>query len=319
MKQQDFESKHNKLWQKLENAIENKETNEIDHFPQNYRYACQHLALAKHRRYSPYLIDRLNQLVLICHHHLYKHNPKFNHQWLRFLVCDFPQTLRSNSSFVWLSTALFLLPGIVMFVMCYLNDEIIYSLMSAEHVRDFESMYNPASKTLGRERQSDTDLMMFGFYIKNNISISFQAFASGILFGIGSAFFIFYNGLLLGASAGHITHINYIDTFFPFVIGHGAFELTAIVFSGAAGFKLGFALIDPGPYSRLQSLQNASREAIKIIYGTTLMLVIAAFLEAFWSSSSELSPTIKYSVGTFFWIAVVAYFLFAGKNRNHGS
>lgn len=298
--------------------METGEAENINHFPQDYRQVCHHLAIAKHRRYSPYLIDRLNQLVVKCHHRLYRHNPGFNFQILRFLIVDFPQALRDNAAFVWWSTALFVLPGVLMFLLCYLNGEMIYSVMSAGNVREFESMYDPASRALGRERESDTDLMMFGYYIKNNIGISFQTFASGMLFGAGSVFFLFYNGLMIGAAAGHISNIGFTETFFPFVIGHGAFELTAIVFSGAAGLKLGLALIDPGPYSRIRSLQNASREAIKIIYGTTLMLVAAAFLEAFWSSSTELPVIVKYSVGSFFWLLVIMYCLFMGKRRAHG-
>jgi len=109
----------------------------------------------------------------------------------------------------------------------------IYSVMGAESVRDFESMYDPENSAMGRERESDTDLLMFGYYIKHNISISFQMFAGGMLFGLGAVFFLFYNGLLLGAAAGHMANIGLGVTFFPFVIGHGAFELTAIVLSGA--------------------------------------------------------------------------------------
>lgn len=319
MKQQDFELKYNDLWGQLEDAIEQKETSDLNNFPFAYRRICHHLAIAKHRRYSTYLIERLNQLVLKCHHLLYKHNPRFNHQILSFLIRGFPRALHANKKFIWLATALFLLPGILMFTLCYLNSDMIYSVMGAESVRDFESMYDPENSAMGRERESDTDLLMFGYYIKHNISISFQMFAGGMLFGLGAVFFLFYNGLLLGAAAGHMANIGLGVTFFPFVIGHGAFELTAIVLSGAAGLIIGFALIDPGPHSRIVALQHASHEAIKIIYGSTIMLLIAAFLEAFWSSSSELPNVIKYSVGAFFWVVVIGYCYFFGKGTVNGS
>ena len=93
MKQQDFESIYNKLWLQLEEAVENKTTSAIDNFPLGYRRICHHLAIAKHRRYSAYLIERLNHLVLQSHHLLYKHNPKFSHQLLKFLIRGFPQAL----------------------------------------------------------------------------------------------------------------------------------------------------------------------------------------------------------------------------------
>jgi uncharacterized membrane protein SpoIIM required for sporulation len=319
MKQQSFESQHDPVWQKLEAALGTSNASKIEDFPRLYRKVCHHLAVAKHRRYSPHLIDRLNHLVLGCHHRLYRHDRRSNKPFLRYVAYGFPQTLRNNSGFVWASLGLFLLPMLIALVACYLNDEIIYSIMSAEHVRNLESMYDPVASVLGRQRQADTDLMMFGFYIKNNIGISFQTFAGGILYGIGSVFFLIYNGILVGASAGHMAQVGFNQTFFPFVIGHSAFELTAIVLSGAAGLKLGFALVDPGQHSRLYALRLAGRDAIKIIYGSTIMLVIAAFLEAFWSSSSSLAPEIKYAVGSVLWLLVISYCVFAGRGGQNGS
>lgn len=71
---------------------------------------------------------------------------------------------------------------------CYLEDSLIYSLVSPEQVREFEAMYDPAQRKLGRERGSDSDLLMFGYYIKHNISIAFRTFSGGILFGVGTVF-----------------------------------------------------------------------------------------------------------------------------------
>ena len=312
MKQQRFEDEHHAFWEQLETALEpGGETGR--YLPRHYRQVCQHLAVAKHRRYGSQLVERLNRIVMACHHRLYSHRKVESETWLRHLLFDFPLTLRANAAFVWLSAALFALPLLMMGVLCYVDEDIVYSVMSAESVRNLEDMYSPDAESFGRERQSDTDLVMFGFYINNNIGISFQVFASGIFFGIGSVFYLIFNGLVIGAAAGHITQVGYTATFFPFVVGHGAFELTAIVFSGAAGLMLGFALIAPGELSRLAALRRAAREAITIIYGSTVMLVIAAFLEAFWSSSSTLPAGIKYAVGAALWLLVLAYCLFAGR------
>lgn len=313
MKQQDFEASNHELWLGLESAIDKQELNKLDDFPARYRAVCHQLAIAKHRRYSAYLVDRLNKLVLKSHHQFYQHHSRYRANFIRFIAYDFPDTLREHARYIMLSAMLFLLPGIIMFLFCYLSADSIYSVMSSEGVRHVESMYDPAATTIGRERESDTDLMMFGFYIKNNISISFQVFAGGILFGAGSVFYLIYNGVLIGSTAGHLTGLGFVEKFYPFVVGHGAFELTAIVFSGGAGLMIGFALIDPGSSTRLVALQKVSREAVKIIYGSTLMLLIAAFLEAFWSSSTQVPVEVKYTVGAIFWCMVIVYCLFAGR------
>ncbi|WP_018275234.1 stage II sporulation protein M [Teredinibacter turnerae] len=314
MKQELFEVQHAPLWEKLESELAEKKPRDTQ-FPQNFRTVCHHLALAKHRRYSPQLVDRLNALVIDAHHRFYQKNRRFRYQWLDFIVFEFPLAIRRNARFVLLALALFTLPLLVMGIGCYNNNELIYSVAPAEQVQSFESMYDPDAEKIGRERDSETDLAMFGFYIKNNIGVSFRTFAGGILFGVGSIFFLVFNGLSIGSVAGHLTQMGYTSTFYPFVVGHGAFELTAIVFSGAAGMKLGYALIAPGTLSRLDALRVAGRETVIIVYGSTLMLIIAAFLEAFWSSSAALPVAVKYSVGGCLWALVTIYFLFAGRAR----
>jgi hypothetical protein len=43
------------------------------------------------------------------------------------------------------------------------------------------------------------------------------------------------------------------------------------------------------------------------------MLVIAALIEAFWSSRHEIPQEIRFAVGFFFIIMLIFYFLFAGR------
>src|SRR6185312_13198509 len=53
--------------------------------------------------------------------------------------------------------------------------------------------------------------------------------------------------------------------------GHSSLELLAIVLSGAAGFKLGMAVIAPGNRSRKAALVAAARPAVRIMYGAALV------------------------------------------------
>ncbi|MCW8196268.1 stage II sporulation protein M [Proteobacteria bacterium 005FR1] len=319
MKQQDFEHQHQALWEHLEELLATASMKEtvgaLRGLPANYRQVCHHLALAKHRRYSPFLVDRLNEIVVACHNLLYSQSARFRYQWLRFLLVDYPCVLHNNRRFIWAATFLFVGPFIALGLLCYFDPDFIYSVMDWEQVRQMESMYDPAARVLGREREADTDLLMFGHYIQNNIGIAFREFAGGIFFGVITVVVLIFNGVVLGAVTGHLTQLGYISTFYPFVIGHGSFELTAIVLSGAAGLKLGMALIDPGSAMRLAALRTAGREAVQIVLGAAVMLLIAAFLEAFWSSKASLSIPLKIGVGALLWILVLGYLMFAGRSH----
>ena len=315
MKQAAFEQNHQKNWSTLEQLLNTPKAKANPSFPQHYRELCNHLALAKHRRYSTQLIDYLNELVTQGHHYLYQHNYRYQLQWLNFLVFQFPSTIRRNGYFVGAALALFFVPLLVMAQACYINSELIYSIMGHADVNMMEEMYDPSNHKLGRERDSATDIYMFGYYIKNNIGIGFRTFAGGIIYGIGSIFFLVYNGIFIGATAGHLTQLGYGATFYPFIAGHGSFELIAIALSGAAGLKLGYALIRPGPYSIKNSLRFAAKDAIIIMYGVIAMLLIAAFIEAFWSSTTSLPTALKYAVGIIFWALHLIYFIFSGRKN----
>jgi uncharacterized membrane protein SpoIIM required for sporulation len=150
----------------------------------------------------------------------------------------------------------------------------------------------------------------------NNIGIAFQTFASGLLFGLGSLFFLLFNGLMIGAVAGHLTQIGYGETFWSFVIGHGAFELTAIALAGGAGLKLGWALLAPGRLPRSEALRLAAGRSVRLVGGVIVFLLLAAFIEAYWSSMTFAAPTVKYALGAGLWLLVLSYLLLAGRGAH---
>jgi len=286
-------------------------------FPGLYREVCQHLSLAQSRRYSPYLIERLSFLIDQAHQMFYRHSHVYGESarasLLTFFTRSFPHIVRNEINWLWLSCAVFYLPMILMVVTIQIWPEFVFSILPPDSVSSMEAMYDPQAEHIGRERGSDSDSLMFGFYIFNNTSIGFRTFATGLIFGIGSLFTLMFNGLHIGAIAGHLTQIGYGVTFWSFVAGHSAMELTAIALSGAAGLKLGFSLLIPGRKSRYQAMLDAAKISVQIVAGAAVMFFIAAFIEAFWSSTQTIAPNIKYVVGIAMWCLVILYFAFAGR------
>lgn len=318
MKQSLFENRHQQQWQTFAEQLQQLERGkacEVSDFPYHYRRLCQHLALAQERGYSSYLVDRLQQLALRGHQQLYRHRSQTTANVLAFILAGFPRLVREQWRFVLVASLLFFgsLLGIALLV--YLFPDLIYSIVSPQQVAEMQSMYDPAASRLGRaaERASSEDWMMFGYYVMHNIGIAFQTFAAGLLFGLGSVFFLVFNGLTIGAVCGYLSEIGYGQTFWSFVIGHGAFELSAIALAGAAGLQLGWSLIAPGPLARSESLLLAARKSVQMLCGVMIFLLIAAFIEAYWSSTTTVAPWIKYLVGSALWLLVATYLIFAGR------
>jgi uncharacterized membrane protein SpoIIM required for sporulation len=227
---------------------------------------------------------------------------------------DFPCAVRTHAPYVWIALAVFAVPTLVLGGLVYVRPELILAVVDPATAADFERMYSSAADSIGRTRTAETDWQMFGYYIRNNIGVAFQCFASGLFAGIGSLFFLAFNGALGGAVGGYLTARGLAATFYSFVVTHAAFELTAIVLAGAAGLRVGHALLAPGRQTRALALVVAARESIVIVYGVTVMLLIAAAIEAFWSSAARIAPLVKYAVAAVCWAAVLGYLTFQGRH-----
>jgi uncharacterized membrane protein SpoIIM required for sporulation len=281
-----------------------------------YRRVCEHLALARARFYPVHLIDRLERLTGDAHQLIY-YRHEFGIARLRALVAaDFPRAIRQHAAYVAAAATAFVLPTVLIGCLVYWRPELILSVVSVEQAASFEQMYSPAADSIGRERSAGSDWIMFGYYIRNNIGVAFQCFAGGLFAGIGSLFFLGYNGAFGGAVAGYLTERGLASTFYSFVATHAAFELTAIVLSGAAGLRVGFALLDPGRLTRAQALVVATRESAVLLYGVTALLLVAAAVEAFWSSATWLPHAVKYGAAGVCWAAMLGYCTFQGRHAD---
>ena len=319
----EFERLYQPEWEELKQSLtrvrgwrfaKRKEPVAGDRVAALYRRACEHLALARARAYPAYLTDRLEQLTADAHQLIYQQSEFGLLRLKRFVTTDFPRAVRAHSGYVWVALALFAVPMLVLGTLVYFRPELILSVVDPLTAARFEQMYSKSAETLGRVRGAQGDWEMFGFYIRNNITVAFQCFASGLFLGLGSLFFLAFNGALAGAVAGYLTRKGLSETFYSFVVTHSAFELTAIVLAGAAGLRLGHALLAPGRRTRLQALVVAAKESSAIVYGLSGMLLVAAAIEAFWSSATWMPLTMKYGVAAVCWIAVLGYLIRQGRH-----
>ena len=252
MNQQEFVARYEARWVEFDTVLKSLQAAgrkhkpdpaDLQNFPFLYRQLCQQLALARDRDYAAYITDRLNQLVLSGHQYLYESRAGLWSNIVETAAYRFPRRVRRDAWLFLLSAVLMFGPAIGIAFAVIQQPDFIYAMLEPEMVDELESMYDPdVSERLGvnAERASDDDFLMFGFYIQNNIGVGFRTFAGGLLFGVGAALFLIFNGVFFGAVAGHLTVSGSTEPFWSFVIGHGAFELTAIVLAGMAGLKLGF-------------------------------------------------------------------------------
>ncbi len=326
LNQQAFERQHQPDWERLEHSLNvleslkpwsshaNKDlTQEL---PTLYAALCQQHAVATSRGYSHALSQRLQELITRAHHQLYRHKGHWLARCLEFLGGGFPRALREQWRLMTLSSILFFGTALICGLLAAYSTDFADLFMGFEQRGMLEYMYAPGGSHRPAGMEASSNFMMFGFYVMNNIGIDFRVFASGMLLGVGSLFFNIYNGVVIGAAAGHLTGLGYTETFWGFVAGHSAPELLALCVSCTAGLMLGFAIIKPGRQTRRLALTRAAKKAVPIIIGAGLMTLLAAFIEAYWSSRNE-PFMLKIAVGIGIWIATLAYLLLAGRSPNN--
>ncbi len=135
--------------------------------------------------------------------------------------------------------------------------------------------------------------------------------------GIGTILVLVFNGITIGAVAGHLQQAGYGEPFWRFVVGHAPFELTAIVIAGGAGLQLGLRLLAPGRMRRVDALVEGGRIGARLCLGVAFMLLVAAFIEAFWSSIAWVPMWGKLTVSAVLWLLVLGWLWRGGRGGGH--
>lgn len=131
---------------------------------------------------------------------------------------------------------------------------------------------------------------MFVMIAFNNIFVSFRVFVMGLLWGVGTIYGLFYNGVMLGSFEYYFFSKGLGGASILVVFIHGTLEISAIIIAGCAGLVLGNSILFPRTYTRIQSMIRGAKDGVKMIIGLVPIFLAAAFLEGFITRHTEM-PT----------------------------
>jgi uncharacterized membrane protein SpoIIM required for sporulation len=275
-----------------------------------YRAACADLMRAESLGLGTDVRAHLDALIARGHGALYGPRQYSGRAALRLVTRTFPATLRRRGGLFAIAAALFFVPLVAGAIGALRSEEFAFSIIPKVMLEQAVAGYSNGVSRGG----AGADAAMAGFYVWNNVGIAFRCFATGILFGAGSVFFLFYNGLSIGATLGFVIRGGAGENIITFVSGHSAFELTAIVIAGTAGLCMGVALVATDGRTRWGSLRASSRDVGVLVLGAAAFLLVAAAIEGFWSASAA-TPPVKWVFGGTGIIAVTLFLLLAGQER----
>lgn len=253
---------------------------EVIEFFRLYKRVSGDLAFVRTKSTNVQLAQFLNDLCAKAYAALYRARPKGFLAALGEAVAAAAQTVRRRKAAVLCSLIVFVGSGLF----AYLTPKFAPETRDAFMPPGFQDMTRHWREGEMEKRGLEDGLAGVGFYASNNpfVSIITGSIAAST-FGVGSARLLFQNGAMLGALTLELEPVGRIGYLYVHVLPHGVPELSGIVLSGAAGFVMGWALIAPGRRTRLDSLKEASKDAVVLLATSVVLMFIAAPIEAFFS------------------------------------
>ena len=145
----------------------------------------------------------------------------------------------------------------------------------------------------------------------NNAWIAAQCIAFGIV-GFYVPAVLLQNAQNIGISAAVLFAYGRGDVFFLYILPHGLLELTSIFVAAAAGLRIFWSWIAPGPRTRGQALAEDGRALFTVAVGLILSLFVSGLIEGF-VTPSDLPWPVKIGIGVLALVAFLVYMLVVGR------
>ncbi|MDR0381468.1 MAG: stage II sporulation protein M [Oscillospiraceae bacterium] len=302
MTEEQFVRAYADRWQALEACTKRAQKMEdfttLVRFDSLYREAAGHLSYAQTHFPLSDTCRYLNTLVTQAHHGLYRHSGGAE-RGLRRLMLRGARAVWENGRFVLASVGLFVAFALYGYLVCRLAPQTAAAFLPAEYLNA-----SPSGSGWDGTVMSSTIMV-------NNIRVSAIAFCAGITFGLGTVYILGVNAMMLGALAAHVTAAGWAVEFWALILPHGVWELFAICLSGAAGLRIGYALLRPGRFRRGDALVAAGRRAVALMGFVCVLLVLAGVVEGFFTPS-EATTAAKLIFAGFTGVLLLCY-LWAGR------
>jgi uncharacterized membrane protein SpoIIM required for sporulation len=273
-----------------QNGLGSLSRSELQEMALLYRQVAADLSVLRRDETARTYSEHVNQLLARAHHIIYSRRKTTWLTLFRFLKDEYPVIFRRQLPYVAASLAVTIAWAVLGAALTMARPEFMRHYVGPTMIATMEQHKMWTDSIVSVAPKETSHIMT------NNLSVSFLAFAGGILFGVGTFVLLLNNGMMLGVIGAACHQYSMSLALWSFIAPHGSLELPAIIIAGAAGFRIGRAMLFPGGYRWKESVAKGGIEATQLVAGVIPMLVVAGCLEGFFSPSH--APVwLKFTVG----------------------
>lgn len=314
MREIEFLHQNSARWKKFELLLNKRYEAHPDDLAALYIEVTDDLAYAQTFYNGSRTTQYLNQLAAKVHHIIYSTKREDKSRILVFWSKELPLIFyRTRKEFLY--AFLIFISAITIGVLSAAHDEGFVRVILGEKYLNMTMENIKSGEPFAVYRSMRSLDMFFGITI-NNIIVSFSTFIAGIALSLGTAFYLFYNGIMLGVFHYVFFQHELLQSSLLTVFIHGTLEISAIIIAGGAGMVMGNSLLFPKTYTRGYSFMKGAAQGIKIIVGLIPLFVIAGFLEAFVTRLAGLPLLINMAIIILSLFFVIWYFVLYPSHIN---
>lgn len=312
-----FINQRKNAWQRLEELLNlldraslrrlNRE--EVRELGRIYRRTASDLAIARAESRDPRLINYLNSLVIRAHGRIYRADAQGGKRIRNFFARELPRTFRRTWRYTALSFSVFAIFATFSFVATKLDPEFSELVGVNPALRE---IYIETKTHWWESLNEEGNQIGAANIMQNNIRVTIMTFALGAMLGLGTIYYLAFNGANIASVVALTYQAGFGNDLVTFMVGHGVIELSCIFIAGGAGLLIGSAMVLPGDLSRADALKTRGMEAVRLMMGVAVLLVVAAIIEGF-ISPAPINSRIKFGIGALTGLALYSYLLFAGR------
>jgi uncharacterized membrane protein SpoIIM required for sporulation len=294
-------------WQKFETLIITKGGRNPDEMADLFIQLTDDLSYSKTNYPKAKTTQYLNSLAARVHQEIYKNKKEKKSRIVTFWKYELPFIFKNSHKQLFYAFLIFAVAMLIGVVSSAYDDSFVRLILGNTYVNTTLDNIDKGDPMAVYKSMNQVD--MFLMITVNNIFVSFVCFVMGLCFSLGTGYFLFQNGVMLGSFQYFFYSKGLLLQSVLVIWIHGTLEISAIIIAGSAGLVMGNSILFPGTYSRGVSFVRGAKQGIKIMIGLVPVFITAGFFESFVTRYSQmpmwLSLTIIGSSLTF----IIWYFI----------